>query len=227
MSKNGILEMEKAGQREIATAASLAAPPKLRGGDAEMTRLKEIWRGLDQAARDYWREQLDSRRTCKNIREEMNTRLSLNLRRDCQITRLRQWLAREDERDAEHDRALEEERRLNEEFGDASLNEIRATVFRRSYARTIAQGDFKLGLRTVSLDLKDKTAELSRKKSEFNEAKECLAILPELKFISTNSKLTDTQKIDQVRLKLFGKIAPNQPPPPAASGEQTTPPEQP
>jgi hypothetical protein len=184
----------------------MTAPTKLRGGDAEMTKLKELWRRLDQASRDYWREQLDSRRTCQSIREEMNTRLGLQLRRDNQITRLRQWLAEEDERDAERDRRLEDERRFNEEFGKASLDEIRAAVLRSSYARTIVRGDFKLGLRTVRLDLKERAVELSREKFEFNEAQACLAKLPELRRISTNSKLTDTQKIDLVRLKLFGKI---------------------
>ena len=196
---------------------------KLQGGDAPMTRLKETWLRLEEAARDYWRAQLNSRRTFKSISHEMNTKLGLQLSHEAQLSRFRKWVADQDERDAERDRMDDDERRLHKEFGNASLDQIREKVLRRSYARTIAQGDFKLGLSTIRLDQNEKTIQLNYEKFTFDASKACFKKLPELKVISNNPKLSDTQKIDLIRLKLFGKIVPTQLPPPSGANEKITP----
>jgi hypothetical protein len=205
----------------------MSAQRKLLGGDSPLTRLKQLWWRLDEAARNYWREQLESRRTLDSVLEEMNTKLGLQLKRNNQLSRFRKWLADQDKRDAERDRMLEDERRLRQELGKASRDKLRTEVLRRSYARTIAEGDFKLGLSTVSLDLKERTVQLNYEKFFFDAANACRKKLPQLKVISKNPKLSDTQKIDLIRLKLFGKIVPVQLPPAGGSDGKTTPGQEP
>lgn len=47
---------------------------------------------------------------------------------------------------------------------------------------------------------------LDRDKFEFDAAKACLAALPELKVIQ-GSAISETEKVEQIRLKLFGVVA--------------------
>lgn len=47
---------------------------------------------------------------------------------------------------------------------------------------------------------------LSRDKFEFDAAKACLAQLPQLKVIASNTKLSESDKIDAIRRKLFGQL---------------------
>jgi hypothetical protein len=47
---------------------------------------------------------------------------------------------------------------------------------------------------------------LDRQKFEFDAARACLAQLPDLKAISADSALSETDKVDQIRLKLFGAV---------------------
>jgi hypothetical protein len=48
---------------------------------------------------------------------------------------------------------------------------------------------------------------LERDKFQFDAAKACLAALPELKAISNDKAISDSEKLQRVRLKLFGAIA--------------------
>lgn len=180
---------------------------KLLAGISEITRLKELWLSLDEDTRDYWREQFLSRRSQKSIREELNKKLEVELTHDFQVSRFRFWVADQDELDAEKERMLEDERRLIAEFGSSrTLDEIREMVLKRSYARTLARSDFQLGLRTMRADYNERTLQLHRDKFEFDAAEVCLRKLPELKVISSNPELSDIEKIDRIRLELFGKI---------------------
>lgn len=49
--------------------------------------------------------------------------------------------------------------------------------------------------------------DLDRDRFEFDAAKSCLAKLPELKVISSDKGLSESQKVEQIRLKLFGVAA--------------------
>ncbi len=64
----------------------------------------------------------------------------------------------------------------------------------------------KLELSKRRADTTDEALKLEREKFEFDAAKACLAKLPELKTISGNSRLTETEKVQQIRLKLFGEL---------------------
>jgi hypothetical protein len=54
---------------------------------------------------------------------------------------------------------------------------------------------------------KKEDRQLAREKWEFDAAKVCLKALPELKAISNDSRLNEDQRIEQIRLKLFGVTA--------------------
>jgi len=189
----------------------MSASSKLRGGsDSELTKLKKLWRdSLAESARDYWRALFISETKQTDIRTELATKLKIHLRRNDQLTAFGHWLAEQDARDEEAQRMQDDERRLSEQFGDTlTKDQIREKVLSASYARTLATGDFKLGLATIKQDVNAQSASLDRDKFQFDAAKACLAKLPELKAISTNKELSEDQKLEQARLALFGSAPP-------------------
>lgn len=105
-------------------------------------------------------------------------------------------------------------RRQNPEWSQEKVRESAIAVF---MASTAAKRDLE-GFATIAkLDLdqkkearSDRQLNLEREKFEFNAAEACLKQLPELKAISSNKTLTESQKVEQIRLKLFGKVPPAQ-----------------
>ena len=161
----------------------MSAPTKLRGGqDSEITRLKALWRGLSDDARAYWQELFVSDATQAQIRKELAAKLKINLRFDKQLTAFRQWEAAQQELDLKAERMEEDARRLKEEFGDWTLEQIREEVLRRSYAQAIAEGDFSAGRKTIVQDLNVKKVSLDERKlvllekkaAAFDQAKEVI-----------------------------------------------------
>jgi hypothetical protein len=186
----------------------MTEPQKIRGKNSEVARFKELWRQMDDVNQDYWRERMTSRQTQKSIREEIKAKHGIDLAHDGQMTRLRRWVEEHYERAERAERMQENARRLEEEHPDWTTDQLRKEVLKRSYYESLEFANFKLGLSTARINLSEKAIELNRDKFEFDAARACLEQLPELKYISTNPQLSDTQKIDQIRLKLFGKIVP-------------------
>ncbi len=145
----------------------MSAPDKLRGGsESELTKFKKLWRdSLSESARDFWREMFLSATKQSDIRQQLFTKLKVNLRYDKQLTIFRAWLKEQDLRDREAELMQDDERRLSEEYGkDWSIDKIRAEVFRRSYARTLAAGEFGLGLATAKVDLRQQAQTFNEQK---------------------------------------------------------------
>ena len=188
----------------------MSTPRKLRGGsDSPLTALKTLWRdSLAAPARDYWRALFISATTQAEIRSLVFTKLKIKLTADKQLNAFRAWLDDQDTRDLEAERMAEDERRLTETFGDTlSKDQVREKVLAASYARTLATGDFKLGLATVREDRGLMEANTAREKFEFDATRAALKKLDSLKAIKTNSKLSEDEKLEQARLELFG-VAP-------------------
>jgi hypothetical protein len=61
---------------------------------------------------------------------------------------------------------------------------------------------------------------LDREKFEYDAAEISLAKLPELRAISKDPQLTTVQKIDQIRLKLFGEVVGRSEPPARAPADE-------
>jgi hypothetical protein len=181
----------------------MSAPRKLYGGgNAEATRLKALWPTLADEARECWRSLFLSDTAQSEIRRQLHEKLNINLRHDQQLKRFRNWLDEQDARDEEAERMLEDEQRLTEQFGDTlSSDEVRNRVLKASYARTLARGDFKLGLATALVDLKGKEASLEREK--FEELKRKAAKAEEAMGALGNAELTDEERKLRMR-ELFG-----------------------
>ena len=143
----------------------MSAPTKLRGGStSEVTKLKDIWKRLDEAARDFWRARFSSADTQAVLRQELRTKLKVNFTRDGQLTSFRAWLEDQDARDQQAERMQENERRLTEEHPDWTLDQVREEVLRQSYLETLATGNFKLGLAARKSDLTEQALKFDQEK---------------------------------------------------------------
>lgn len=188
----------------------MSASEKLRGKNAstgpvpELTKLKGFWRTLAEDVQGYWREQLLSSRSQADLRREIAAKFKINLKWDDQLTNFRQWLADQDKRDQQSERMQENERRLIELHPDWSLDRVREEVLRQSYFETLASGNFKLGLAAMKQDANAKALALDREKFEFDAAKAALKAASELKAIAADKTLSQADKVNQARLKLFG-----------------------
>ena len=143
----------------------MSAPTKLRGGStSEVTKLKDIWKRLDEAARDFWRARFSSADTQAVLRQELRAKLKVNFTRDGQLTSFRAWLEDQDARDQQAERMQENERRLTEEHPDWTLDQVREEVLRQSYLETLATGNFDLGLKTRKSDLTEQALKFDQEK---------------------------------------------------------------
>lgn len=163
---------------------------------------------MPEREQKYWRSRFISRKTTqKTIRREILRKLKIDLNDDSSLTNFRRWLADQDELADEAAIMAEEERHLTEQLGDSvPLDKIREVVLRRSYARSIARNNFQLGLRTMSVDQKERALQLQFQIKHFDAAESCLKHLPEVKRIANNPKLSQREKINAIRRMLFGEL---------------------
>ena len=136
---------------------------KLSHAGSAVTQLKLLWRNsLGEADRDYWREQLASARTRKELREELQERYGLELKQDVQLRRFGRWLEDEDLRA----RAAEDARCDREELELQGIAEqdLRNELLRRMKERALARGDFKLAAEAIKLDLKAERVAIERER---------------------------------------------------------------
>lgn len=147
----------------------MSAPQKLRAKTAgrpasELTRLKELWRGLDDDTRAWWQALFISSSSQADIRKELLARLEINLRHDGQLDRFRKYVAAQEELDAQAERQEENTRRIRVEHPDWTLDQVREEVLRQSYFETLARGDFKTGLKAVSAHAKVEALQFDKEK---------------------------------------------------------------
>lgn len=129
-----------------------------------MQKLKAAWARLPEATQEYWREQFGSQRTQADIRSEMARKLGLKLPSDARLTQFRAWLTDQDLRDRQAERMEENTRRIQTEHPDWTLDQVREEVLRQSYFETLATGDFKTGLKTISAHAKVESLKFDQEK---------------------------------------------------------------
>ena len=208
-------------------------PQKLRGGsESELTKLKEVWHGLSEEAREYWRALFISKTSQADIRAQIRTKLKVNLSQDTQLNRFRAWLERQDAMDAETEAMQQDEATFTAQYGDKlTKEEIRELVLGASYRRSLTTGNFADGRATAKLDLAIETARfqakldteklqlakdaearkreefsLAREKFEFDAAKAALAQASKLQTVFRSKTLSEAEKVDQTRQLLFGVL---------------------
>ena len=152
-----------------------AAP--LGKGALELDKFKEVWRNTNsEEFKKSWRDLLASRTHQKIIRAKLLAEHGVNLNDNVYITRLQDWIKKQDELDAERASQEAEEKQVKKDLGpNASLEEVRKEVLKRSYNRTLAKGDFKQGLATVREDVRVERLALDARKVELLEKKEASA----------------------------------------------------
>lgn len=144
----------------------MSAPTKLRAGtESELTRLKEIWRRMADAARSYWRERFVSSEVSQaEIRKEIFAKLKVNLKFDSKLNAFRSWVEQQDALDAEAEQMADDERRATEEHPDWTKEQVREDVLKKAYFRARSHGDFKLGLKTIAADAKLESLQFDKEK---------------------------------------------------------------
>src|SRR5215469_2916944 len=102
---------------------------------SELRRFKEIWRTLDEPARDDLRELLFSEElTVVQKCHEIGIRYRVGLTYLKQFYRFLHWVETQDALALEAETMAEEERELIKQFGDKlPMDKIREIVLRRSY----------------------------------------------------------------------------------------------
>lgn len=179
---------------------------KLRAGDSEMTKLKELWKKASFAdSRPYWLEQLSSSRSQPELRAEILKKLKVNLQHNSQLSKFKTFAEGQEQRELMAQKI--EERKKELLAGGMSLEEAQDVLLTEAAAYSTAARDFKLGLKTSAEISKARSTTLDRDKFQFDATREAMAKLDSLKAIKTNSKLTEAQKLEQARLELFG-VAP-------------------
>src|ERR1700722_14592688 len=146
---------------------------KLKGRKGtEMTKLKGLWLKMPDEERAYWQELFVSNTPIPEIREEIFTKLGVKLNFNWSWCRFRDWELEQRDLYRESERMEEDERQIIKEFGDKwTLEKVRKEVLKKSYARTLRSGNFKLGLATVREDMRVKKIALDERKVELLEKK--------------------------------------------------------
>ena len=98
-------------------------------------------------------------------------------------------------------------------FDKATMDAISQKAYELAENPNAKPGDVK-SIMMLLLKAKDQEFEreklaFDRQKFEFDAAAACLVKLPELKVISTDKGLSEPQKVEQIRLRLFGVLPGN------------------
>lgn len=133
--------------------------------ESELTKLKALWRGLAEDAREYWRSRFVSDASQELTRSDLLKKLKINLRWDSQLTNFRKWVQRQDEEDEEYEKQVDDERRLKEEHPDWTDDQRRQHVIKLSLNRAVATGKLEtLGLKAVRAGQNEKVIALDTEK---------------------------------------------------------------
>lgn len=102
-------------------------------------------------------------------------------------------------------------------FDRATLDALRQKAYELAESPGADPKDVK-GVMMLLLKARDQDFEreklaFDRQKFEFDAAQACLKQLPTLKAISTNRALNQNEKVEQIRLRLFGTLAGTEPGP--------------
>ena len=184
----------------------MSTPDKLRPSEIELTKLKVLWRdSLSEDAKGFWRSLfISADSTQAQIRQQITTRLKINLRHDSQLNAFRDWEMEQRESDIEAERQEEDERRLKEQFGDWTLDQVREEVLKRSYARAIREGDWGAGRKTIVQDLNVKKVQLDERKLVLLERK--AAAFDQLKDMREKQRDPSAGLSDAERMKIVDKV---------------------
>jgi hypothetical protein len=192
----------------------MSTPNKLRGGgDSELTRLKRLSAEERQeifAWKDGGTEVGGQRSevipTNAEVRKRIGERFGIHLRRDGQLSQFWQWQWRQAPIDHLGQMMSQDEQLLQDQFPGLTRDQLREVTIKRGYALADMMNDPKLGLKVAAEDRKDRALTHDVARWQFDAAKACLKLLPALKAVASDKGLSEPEKVQQIRLKLFGVL---------------------
>lgn len=169
--------------------------------------------------------------TSAECRGEIREKLGISLGSDTAYSDFCQWYFRNRQWDVLGDLAEQDEATLTDRYPNLSRDKIREAVIKRQYALAELSGDPKFMLKVIKVDQAESTgrsrADLEKEKlqlaKEAEERQRSEHLLNREKFeldvvararehaksirqIEGNPKLSEKQKVDQIRLRLFGVL---------------------
>jgi hypothetical protein len=143
----------------------LKEPRKLSHQESPVTQLKLLWRkGITEGDKDYWREQFESGRARKEIRQELLEFYQIELKQDVQLARFCQWVEEEDLRKSAYEDVLSDRAEL--EAQGVGEKDMDLKLIRRMKERALARGDFKLGAMAIKLSVDMQKMAFQSKRTE-------------------------------------------------------------
>jgi hypothetical protein len=180
----------------------------------QFEKLTVLWgKHMPEDEQIYWRDLFQSKTDLPTLRERLQGELNINLYYDNVLEKFLAWVDQACLREAAALRMEEEDRIVRRAHPDWTLDQVRDEVIWRAYNRTLAEGDFDLGLKVVRMHLGAEKILLDRAKFELEASERCYDDLPGLQAIRQDSNLTRQEQMRRIRLKLFGRIAEEQPQP--------------
>ena len=171
----------------------------LGGSNTPMTQLKEHWRGMPEAEREEWRDLFVSNLPSVEIREKIKAEMNIDLPRDSQLCRFRDWAEKELDREEVKDSVKEDERYWEEQFGgkDNGLEKARQKLLKRSYANAMRKGNYPEALATMREDVRLHRYGLEGRKVEVIERRAEAQADPDGYLADCN--LTDEERAQKIK----------------------------
>lgn len=169
--------------------------------------------------------------TTAEIRKRIRERLGISLGSDSSYSDFRSWQLQQRQWDRLNQIAETDEERLTDQFPGLSREKLREATIKRSYAMADLLNDPGFTLKVIKTDQSEASArfkgeleiaklalakeaeararkehELNREKFEFDAATAAKKFAAEIKTISANPKLNESQKINAIRQRLFGVL---------------------
>lgn len=176
---------------------------------SEVTRFKSLWREkfTDEQKAQFFSWFNEASTTNEEIRTRLKQRFSITLLYDGQLSDLRSWAFQQQRLDAMGERMAQREAQLTEEHPEWSREKIRGLVLQMSYAKSIAEDDMVLGLKTVREDTRLEVVSLAREQWEMETAEKLLdkAVREAAEKIA-NSGLSRSAQIAAMRKAAFADV---------------------
>jgi len=182
-------------------------------------QLRAAWRDrLTEDERNEWLKEFakspeEGGKPQHALRAEFSKKLDLTIKHDSQLGRFRKWLGKQAKMAEQAEKMAKSEAKIRQEHPEWTFDQVRDAVLQEAYFEVLNGGDYKLGLQIVRTHTYVQKYLLDRDKFEFDATERCRRLLPTLRPIQQDSNLSEADKLRLIRLKLFGRIAEEQPQP--------------
>lgn len=166
----------------------------------------------------------DAKKTLTDVRGEIRSVYSISLSSDSQLSRFRDWQFHQQRLERHNSNVENFEEAFRRANPKASAETIRNAAIAFFMSEAAASGDRDGFIDIARLDLDERSAKtkahfkereisLGENKFQFDAAKACLTHLAELRQIASDRALTEPQKIEAIRKRLWGTPPPTTPKP--------------